>query len=183
MHTHHLIDTRNNFSIVLQIWWKYYSAVIQVVVRWSAMKFCTWHDSCVVVACINFCRDMTPCNGFTPKPLFQVMRWVKVKCSYTWHTFFQWWMQVWKWANQMEKKLWSRHYFVYKWMDRQTLPGTDRVKPIYPPQLHCRGLKWNTKMTSNIRHTNSQNFYVSRLILHLSLPNPLKPGIKPRMKI
>ena len=35
-----------------------------------AMKFCWWHYSCVVVTCVNFCSDMFPCNGVTPKPIF-----------------------------------------------------------------------------------------------------------------
>ena len=37
--------------------------------------------------------------------------------------------------------------------------------------------------TSNIRHTKSQHVKVFRLILQLSLPNPLKSGVKPRMKM
>ena len=36
---------------------------------------------------------------------------------------------------------------------------------------------------SNIRRTESQNLNVSRLILQLSLPNPMKPGVKSRMKM
>ena len=36
---------------------------------------------------------------------------------------------------------------------------------------------------SNIRCTQSQNINVSRLVLQLSLPNPLKPGVKVRMKM
>ena len=37
--------------------------------------------------------------------------------------------------------------------------------------------------TSNIRCTESQNLNVSRLLLQLTLPNPLKPGVKSRMKM
>ena len=37
--------------------------------------------------------------------------------------------------------------------------------------------------TSNISRTKSQNLNISRIVLQLSLPNPLKPGVKPRMKI
>ena len=37
--------------------------------------------------------------------------------------------------------------------------------------------------TSNIRHTKSQNFNVSHLVWQLFLPNPLKPGVKSRMKM
>ena len=36
---------------------------------------------------------------------------------------------------------------------------------------------------SNISGTKSQNLNVSRLVLWLSLPNPLKPGVKLRMKM
>ena len=36
---------------------------------------------------------------------------------------------------------------------------------------------------SNIRRTNSQYFNNSRFVLQLSLPNPLKPGVKSRMKM
>ena len=35
-----------------------------------AIKFCTWHDSCIVVACAKFCSDMIPYNGVTLKPIF-----------------------------------------------------------------------------------------------------------------
>ena len=35
----------------------------------------------------------------------------------------------------------------------------------------------------NIRWTKSQNLNDSPLVLQLSLPNPLKPGIKSRMKM
>ena len=35
--------------------------------------------------------------------------------------------------------------------------------------------------TSNLIPIKSQNLNVSRLVLHLSLSNPLKPGVKSRM--
>ena len=37
--------------------------------------------------------------------------------------------------------------------------------------------------TSGIKHTKSQNLKVSHLILQLSLPYPVKPGVKSRMKV
>ena len=37
--------------------------------------------------------------------------------------------------------------------------------------------------TCNIRHTKSQHLNASHLVLWLSLPNPLKPGVKWRMKM
>ena len=36
---------------------------------------------------------------------------------------------------------------------------------------------------SNISHTKFQDLNVSRLVLSLSLSNPLKPGVKSRMKM
>ena len=39
------------------------------------------------------------------------------------------------------------------------------------------------RQVSNIRRTQSKNTNVSRLVLQLSLPNPLKPGVKLRMKM
>ena len=39
------------------------------------------------------------------------------------------------------------------------------------------------RQISNIRHNKFQNLNLSRLILLLSLPNPLKQGIKLRMKM
>ena len=36
---------------------------------------------------------------------------------------------------------------------------------------------------SKTRHIKSQNLNDSRLVLQLSLPNPLKPGVKSRMKM
>ena len=36
---------------------------------------------------------------------------------------------------------------------------------------------------SNIRRTPNQNLIDSRLIMQLPLPNPLKPGVKSRMKM
>ena len=35
----------------------------------------------------------------------------------------------------------------------------------------------------NIRRTQAQNINVSRLVWQLSLPNPMKPGVKLRMKM
>ena len=43
--------------------------------------------------------------------------------------------------------------------------------------------KINYCKISNIRRTKSQNLYVSRLGLQLSLPNILKPNVKWRMKM
>ena len=48
---------------------------------------------------------------------------------------------------------------------------------------HNAEIKTYYHQTSNISHTLQQNFNASRLVLQLSLPNPLKPGNKSRMKM
>ena len=47
-----------DFSIVIQIRWKFHSALIQVVVKWSLWNFA--HGTTVVVTCATFCSDMIP---------------------------------------------------------------------------------------------------------------------------
>ena len=51
--------------------------------------------------------------------------------------------------------------------------------------LYKRGRGHNVKyrQISNIRRTKSQNLTAYRLVLLLSLPNPLKQGVKLRMKM
>ena len=39
------------------------------------------------------------------------------------------------------------------------------------------------RQTSNIRHTKYQILNVPRLVLQLPLANPLKPGVKSKMKM
>ena len=36
----------------------------------TVLKFCPWFDSCTVLACANFCSDMIPDIGVTPKAIF-----------------------------------------------------------------------------------------------------------------
>ena len=43
--------------------------------------------------------------------------------------------------------------------------------------------KWIYRKISNIRRNKSQNLKDPRLVLQLSFPNSLKPGVKSRMKI
>ena len=56
-----------------------------------------------------------------------------------------------------------------------------------PDQLRscfcCLGASTSYRQFSNIRRTLSQNINVSRLVLQLFLPNPLKPGVKLSMKM
>ena len=42
---------------------------------------------------------------------------------------------------------------------------------------------WEYRKTACISRTKSQNLNISRLVLQLSLPNPLKPGVKSSMKM
>ena len=48
---------------------------------------------------------------------------------------------------------------------------------------HCLNQCWLSVKTLSIRHTRSQNFNVSRLVLQFSLLNPPKPCVKSRMQM
>ena len=58
---------------------------------------------------------------------------------------------------------------------RVTLMERSRYGKIHMIQVYCQ--------TSNIRRTKSQNWNDSHLVLELSLPNPLKPCVKSRLKM
>ena len=61
---------------------------------------------------------------------------------------------------------------------------TMSISLLLMPWLHASTAMLLTyRQFSNIRCTQSQNINGSRLILQLSLPNPLKPGVKLRMKM
>ena len=53
------------------------------------------------------------------------------------------------------------------------------------PTLQVPLQRWvaPTRQVSNIRRTISQHLKYSRTVLRLSLPNPLKPDVKSRMKM
>ena len=59
--------------------------------------------------------------------------------------------------------------------------GTNEADDIFLQEIRIIFIVYY--QTSNIRHTISPNLNVSGIILQLSLPNPLKPGVKSRMKI
>ena len=55
---------------------------------------------------------------------------------------------------------------------------------IFYLQVFCIHLQLMTyRQVSNIRRTKSQHLKDSRTVLRLSLPNPLKPDFKSRMKM
>ena len=52
------------------------------------------------------------------------------------------------------------------------------------PDLITRNIQWdNYHKISNVSNTESQNLNDPRLVLQLSLPNPLKPGVTSRIKM
>ena len=53
----------------------------------------------------------------------------------------------------------------------------------YPHFINILQTVNNYRKVSNIRRTKSQNLNASSLTLLLPLPNPLKPGVKLRMKM
>ena len=48
---------------------------------------------------------------------------------------------------------------------------------------YCEAVFFKYRKTSSISRTKSQNFNVSCILLQLSSLNPLKPGVKLRMKM
>ena len=56
---------------------------------------------------------------------------------------------------------------------------------IWDPVLNGKSLgpAWVYHKISNISRTKSQNLNDSHLVLQSSLPNPLRPGVKSRMKM
>ena len=48
------------------------------------IKFCTWHDSCAVMPCAQFCSDIMSYNGVTLKPIFH---WIWIEME---KLFVQW---------------------------------------------------------------------------------------------
>ena len=55
--------------------------------------------------------------------------------------------------------------------------------PRYKKRRQDNALQLMHRQTSDISRTKSQNLNVSRLVLQLSLPNTLNPGVKSKMKI
>ena len=71
----------NDFSIVIQIQWEVHSCSLSCCNEVIAVKFCTWQDSCAVVACAKFCSDLIPYNKVTPKPIFHLI-WITIEKSF-----------------------------------------------------------------------------------------------------
>ena len=60
----------NSFSIAIQIRWKFCFTLTSILIAWWLSKFCTWHDSCAVVACAKICCDLMASNGITIRRSF-----------------------------------------------------------------------------------------------------------------
>ena len=83
----------NDLSIVTPIRLQFHSTPTHFVLSFItviAMIFCTWYDSCVVVACTTFCGKMIPHNRVTLKPIFHRV-WIAIK-----NAFMKWapWMKA-----------------------------------------------------------------------------------------
>ena len=57
----------NNFSITIQMWWKFHFCSHPNTNKVIATKFGTWHDSWAVVACAKFGCDMITSNQIRAK--------------------------------------------------------------------------------------------------------------------
>ena len=69
-------------------------------------------------------------------------------------------------------------YMYCEWLFWKTPADCWRLLITHPQRPHGK----NSKI-SKIRHNKSQNLNDSRLVLQLSLSNPLKPGVKSKMKM
>ena len=69
-----------NFSIVIQMRWKFHSALSSLK-RSDRYEICTCHDSCVVVACAKFCRNLIPYSGVRLKPISHCT-WITMEKSF-----------------------------------------------------------------------------------------------------
>ena len=78
--------------------------------------------------------------------------------------------------------LWFMFAYVFKQEQSETTPYAHLPALVNVLLVTCA---WTEDLeycqSSNIWHTKSQNLTVSHLILQLSLPNPLKPGVKSKM--
>ena len=107
------------------------------------------------------------------------------------------------WGMFFENKLQWKHdysiyYFLHRWSSSTPTKSavtacwlTWRLPPCHSTprtvassrQPGTALLRYMYRQFSNIRRTKSQNLKDSRTVLRLSLPNPLKPDVKSRMKM
>ena len=93
-------------------------------------------------------------------------------------------------SMQVRKPAWWWWWWWWWWWVRVAcIKQSMALRPLctllmLPVILIVRGIMLcGYRQFSNMRRTKSQNLNVSRLVLHLSLPNPLKPCVKSRMKM
>ena len=68
-------------------------------------------------------------------------------------------------------------------IDDISLEDMDKVKQPTTKQQEMHKYYIAYRTISNIRRTKPPNLIVSRLVLQMFLPNPMKPGVKSRMKM
>ena len=68
------------------------------------------------------------------------------------------------------------------WYHRSSVT-TDTGQQWGAASQHWATGRYRQTSNSNISHTKSQHFNVSRLVLQLSLSNPMKPGVNSKMKM
>ena len=59
------------------------------------VKFCAWHDSYTVVACVKFCCDMVPNDGVTQKPKLFPWIWITTENPSWNEPLIQHWFRQW----------------------------------------------------------------------------------------
>ena len=68
----------NDFSIVIQILWKIYSVLTEVVLEWDG--YAILHMTCQLCCRVHakFCSNVIPYNGVTLKPIFHQI-WIRME--------------------------------------------------------------------------------------------------------
>ena len=66
----------NVISIAIQMRWKFRFTLPSILILITT-KFCTWHDSCAVVACAKLCCNLMASNEITGEVSIEFEMWAK----------------------------------------------------------------------------------------------------------
>ena len=120
------------------------------------------------------CEDkQRPTNGFSSQPASKIRN-----VSMPWSYPTEWFPDLKSWSSQQVSKSTQRQICVDGLSSDWVMDCVCRCLVVFfcdTNDIYCQ--------ISNISRTKSQNLHISRLVLQLSLPNSLKPGVKWKMKM
>ena len=97
-----------------------------------------------------------------------------------------------QWFEMPSRSLWRQcnyNFFSAAWQKKNiSRSGTNTMAHrfhsiVQSTQQENQSHAFFINKISNVRHNKSPNLNVSRFVVQLSLPNPMKPGVKSRMKM